>query len=481
MSIKTRFIIVVIGLLTFLVGSILFIVGKREEQASFEEQKDKGVIIANYIALENIEPLVFWDNEGVEDNIEKLIDNNLIYVALFDRNSELFASTQFVKENKSINKSNFANTRDSVEKNFFKVKKLTDRKSGRTFNILEIETPIFTEGSQRRWGSVKIGISLEGMFKEIRNTRLMLIFIGCIGILIGIVGAVILANRITNPLNRLVEATIKVSKGDFSQEIDISSQDEVGNLAQSFNEMSRRLQIARQKMEAANRKLIQAEKLASIGRISAGIAHEIRNPLTSVKLNIQKIIQSEQLGEIEKEHLNIAQQGISQIEKFVKELLNFTRVSVLNKDLFSTKEIVEEAIKTIIHSFELKNIHLIKELQENLPSVKVDGDKIKQVIINILRNAIEAVNNNGKIGIILSKDLEKKGIRIKIFDDGPGIPEKEKELIFEPFYTSKSSGIGMGLANAKKVINQHMGSIEVKDFNDKGTLFEIFIPYEEER
>jgi len=116
--------------------------------------------------------------------------------------------------------------------------------------------------------------------------------------------------------------------------ITITGQDEIGNLARSFNKMSRQLLLTRKKMEAANKKLIQAEKLASIGRISAGIAHEIRNPLTSVKLNIQKLTQSHNLDEMEREHLNLSQEGIRHMEKSIKDLLDFTRASeILNSVL----------------------------------------------------------------------------------------------------------------------------------------------------
>ncbi len=243
--------------------------------------------------------------------------------------------------------------RRSTEKSYvFERKKFEDKESAQILRILEIEVPIFVRGSPRRWGSIKIGLSLEDMRAEILKTRLMLIFIGCGGLLIGVLGAVLLARRITGPLKKLVEGTVKIAKEDFSQKIDITSQDEIGNLAQSFNDMSRELLLARERMEAASNKLVQAEKLASIGRISAGIAHEIRNALTSVKLNIQKLVQSDRLDDIEKEHLSISQEGIGQMEKFIKELLDFTRVSELNLDRFSIEQILEESIKTLADTLE---------------------------------------------------------------------------------------------------------------------------------
>lgn len=483
MSLQTRFMLSVIILLIVLVGLILFVIEQREVRAIFEEQKNKGVLIAKNIAYLNLEPFIFWDEEGVKKSIEEQIDQKLIYVVFYDRYNKPFVATDFIKDYEEIYRYSRLEGEVNERSYFFESKRLKDKKPERILRVLEIEVPIFARGSPKRWGSIKIGISLEEMRAEMQNTRIMLILIGCGGLLIGVAGAVLLARRITGPLKKLVEGTVKISKEDFSQMIDITSQDEIGNLAQSFNEMSRQLLLARKRMEAANRKLIQAEKLASIGRISAGIAHEIRNPLTSVKLNIQKLIQSEQLNEVEKEHLSLSQEGISQMEKFVKELLDFTRVPELNLDRFSIEQILEESVKTLADTLELKKVVLEKNFEEGLPQVLADGDKLRQVFLNILRNAYEAVEERGRINISLSLLEEQSGskIRVEISDNGCGIPEEYRETIFEPYYTTKSSGIGLGLAIARKIIEQHMGSLKVEENVEKGTSFVILIPIEGEK
>ena len=346
--------------------------------------------------------------------------------------------------------------------------------------ILEIEIPIFAEGLFRRTWSIKIGYSLEEMRLENQKTRLMLILFGLGGLLLGIAGAILLSKRITGPLTKLVEGTVKISEGNFSQQIAIDTRDEIGNLAQSFNDMSRKLLLTSERMETANKKLIQAEKLASIGRISASIAHEIRNPLTSVKLNIQKLYENQTEDDTEREHLGIAQEGIGQIEKFITQLLNFARVTELSMDEFSIEQVMEESIKMMVNSFESKNITLTRNYTKDLPGAWVDGDKLRQVFLNILQNACEAVKPGGEVKIALSHLYrgEENIIRIVIADNGVGILEKDWENIFEPFYTTKSSGIGLGLANARKIIEHHKGSIKVIKKEGKGSAFEILIPCE---
>ncbi len=485
MSLQTKFMLSVIGLLLLLVALIILVIEQREVKAIFEEQVNKGLTLARYIAYLNLEPFKNWDEEGVEDNIEEQmeIDRELVYVVFYSRYNVFFAGSSFIKDFEEMYR--YSNLGDNVDEMdyLYEQKKMVDKKTGQILRILEVEVPIFIEGSTAKWGSIRIGLSLEEVREEMQQTRLMLILIGLVGFVIGGGGAALLARRITGPLKKLLEGTIKIAKEDFSQKIDITSQDEVGNLAQSFNEMTYKLLQARERMEVAHRKLVQAEKLASIGRISAGIAHEIRNPLTSVKLNIQRLEKSEHLDEIEREHLSLSQEGIKQMEKAIKELLDFTRVSGLNRDRFSIEQILEESIKTLSNSFELKEVVLERDYQDGLPEVYVDGDKLKQVFLNILRNAYEAVDEGGKISLSLSLLKQKSGDRIllEISDNGCGIPKQDRDVIFELFYTTKSSGIGLGLAIAKKFIEQHNGLIRLKENERKGTCFEILIPVEGEK
>ena len=480
MSLQTKFMLAVTVLLCVLAALILFVIEKREVKAIYEEQRSIGIVIAKNIANLIYSQLFVWDEEGIEESIEAELDEKLIYVVIYDRFRSPLTSTRFIREYDEIY--SFSLLGQQVDENsFFSERKgLVDQESGEILRILEVEVPIFVKGSPDRWGSIKIGLSLEETRKEMRETRLMLILIGTGGLLIGVLGALLLAKRITGPLKKLVEATVRISKGHFSQRINITSQDEIGNLARSFNKMSRQLLQARKKEEAANQKLIQAEKLASIGRISAGIAHEIRNPLTSVKLNIQKLMQSDNLDDVEMEHLNLSQEGIKHMEKSIKDLLDFTRASELELARFSIEQILEESVKILADSLAIKKVKLKRNFQDEMPQVMVDGDKLRQVFLNVLRNAYEAVDEGGEIEISLSLLKERSGkiIKVVISDNGCGIRDKAKDVIFELFYTTKTTGIGLGLAIARKIIEQHNGSIQLIKSAEKGTSFEILIPVE---
>jgi signal transduction histidine kinase len=479
-SLYTRFMMAITFILILLVGSILLVIEKREVKTIFEEARDRGILIASNIGNLNLERLKFWDAEGTGKSIEEQVNDELLYVVVFDRFSSLFAASELAQDNEDITL--FSRLSGDVAARDAAIGTRDFKVDGRAVPAIEIEIPVFATGSPTKWGSVKVGLSLEEMKREVRRTRLVLILLGCGGLLLGTGSAAFMAKRITGPLKKLVDGTIRISRGDFSQSMVIASRDEVGELARSFNNMTRDLLQTRRQMEEANRRLIQAEKLASIGRIAATIAHEIRNPLTSVKLNIQKLLQNDGLGEEETEHLSISQEGIQQIEKFIKEMLNFTRVSDLNLERFSIVQVVEEAAKVLKDSLEEKKISLETSFAPNLPLVQMDGDKMRQVFLNILRNSYEAVDNGGKISLVLSLVDKENGcwIKARVSDNGCGIPEKDWENIFEPFFTTKPSGIGLGLANARKIIEQHRGVIKVVKKRGKGTAFEVLIPCEGE-
>ncbi|TEU09527.1 MAG: HAMP domain-containing histidine kinase, partial [Candidatus Aminicenantes bacterium] len=178
MSLQTRFMVWAIVLITVLLVSILLVIEQREVKAIFEEQKEKGVLIAKNIAYLNLPAFIQWDEEGVRENIEEQIDENLIYVVLYGRYNNFFVGTSFIEDYKEIYLYSDLGWEVDKKSYLFERKKFEDKKSAQILRILEIEVPIFVRGSPRRWGSIKIGLSLEEMRAEILKTRLMLIFIG---------------------------------------------------------------------------------------------------------------------------------------------------------------------------------------------------------------------------------------------------------------------------------------------------------------
>jgi len=477
-NLQKRFLAWTTLLLVVLVGAILRLVEQREVATITEESQAKAVLMARNLADRNLQLLFSWDIEGILRNIERQVDDKLLYAVFYDRYATPIAYNEAVADRPEIYGPSRLAGEVGPESAFARAREVW--LEGRVRLVLEVEVPIFVEGTSNKWGSVKVGLSLDEDQSAIRRTRLVLILIGLGGFLLGVAGATLLARRIARPIQRLVDGTVRIAKGDFAHRISVDSGDEIGDLARSFNAMTEKLLAARDEMEETQRRLVQSEKLAQIGRMTATIAHEIRNPLTSVKLNIQKVAEDRNLSSAEQEHLLLCREGISRIERFIKELLNFTRATELQKARFSIEQILDESVKQVRDLLLEKDVAVEMDVVPGLPEVNVDGERMRQVFQNLLRNAGEAVEKGGRIALRVSAGLEggRRRLRILVSDNGAGIPEKDWETVFEPFYTTKSWGFGLGLAIARKLIELHRGTIRIVPQRGPGSAFEILIPVE---
>jgi len=479
-SIYWRLLFWITLLVVVLVGALLFVVQRREAAILSADAESRAVLIAESLRDANFESLLRSDRDAIQEYVDSHAGQDLPYIVFYDRAGEPYVASPLARAREEIAPTSSLPPDASPRDPPFSEQRTIDL-AGQRIRVREVEIPVFPPDRDAIWASVKIGMSLEPMYAGLREVRKVLLFVGAGGFLLGILGAAILARRITRPLNRLVEGTVRIAKGDFSQAMVDTSGDEVGDLARSFNEMIRQLLHARQRMEEANRKLVQHEKLASIGRMAATIAHEIRNPLTSAKLNIQKVVEEERFAEAVKTHLGMSLEGIGQIERFIKELLNFTRVPELSLESWPIEQIVEESLKVVADTLAEKGIVIEKSCAAGLPHVFVDADKMRQVFLNILRNAQEALEAGGRIHIACDavEDGLRKKVRVRITDNGPGIPDKVRPNIFEPFFTTKPSGFGLGLPNARKIVEQHNGTIHLVRKRGRGSSFVVLIPAEE--
>jgi len=479
-SIYWRLLFWITLLVVVLVGALLFVVQRREAAILSADAESRAVLIAESLRDANFESLLRSDRDAIQEYVDSHAGQDLPYIVFYDRAGEPYVASPLARAREEIAPTSSLPPDASPRDPPFSEQRTIDL-AGQRIRVREVEIPVFPPDRDAIWASVKIGMSLEPMYAGLREVRKVLLFVGAGGFLLGILGAAILARRITRPLNRLVEGTVRIAKGDFSQAMVDTSGDEVGDLARSFNEMIRQLLHARQRMEEANRKLVQHEKLASIGRMAATIAHEIRNPLTSAKLNIQKVVEEERFAEAVKTHLGMSLEGIDQIERFIKELLNFTRVPELSLESWPIEQIVEESLKVVADTLAEKGIVIEKSCAAGLPHVFVDADKMRQVFLNILRNAQEALEAGGRIHIACDavEDGLRKKVRVRITDNGPGIPDKVRPNIFEPFFTTKPSGFGLGLPNARKIVEQHNGTIHLVRKRGRGSSFVVLIPAEE--
>ena len=218
-----------------------------------------------------------------------------------------------------------------------------------------------------------------------------------------------------------------------------------------------------------------AENLAHIGQLATSLAHEIRNPLSSIKMCIQFALDGFLDGSDEKESLEISAKEIHRLERILSEMLDLARPVSLTPQATSANDIVSSSLLLLQHRFREKKITVVKKLSDELPSVSVDAGKIEQAMLNVLLNAVEAVDELGEVTVTTEVSEDQQHVFIKVSDDGPGIHPEDILCLFDPFFTKKKNGTGLGLFNVKKIIEAHNGTVSVID-SHKGLSLLIALP-----
>jgi signal transduction histidine kinase len=225
------------------------------------------------------------------------------------------------------------------------------------------------------------------------------------------------------------------------------------------------------------RQIRKSENLAHIGQLATSLAHEIRNPLSSVKMNIQILLKNVEFDGNDKRRMEIMSSEISRLEKILAEMLDFAKPLRLYLEPTLINDIIEKCLDIIDVKIKEKNITVRKKYSKGMPWVMIDRDKLEQAIINVLLNSVEALSPGGEIGILTKKEISKGGsVRVEITDDGPGIGEDDLPYVFDPFFSNKKKGTGLGLSNTKKIIEAHGGLVNISVRRQQGTHLSLFIP-----
>ena len=346
-----------------------------------------------------------------------------------------------------------------------------------------------------------IGILYVGMLERpyIDTTNRVIFTFVIIAVLCVILLLVILyfsTTRIINPLQKMVLATQKIAKGDLSHRIEVKSRDEIGYLADSFNQMTLDLKDAEEKLiewgKTLEKKveertkeltemqshLIQSEKLASLGKLAAGIAHEINNPLGSILIYSNLLLEDTDKNSPHYENLKKIVKETSRCKDIVKGLLEFARPKEPEVSLININEILESSLAIMEKQALFQNISIKKTYESDMPKIIADSAQLQQVFMNIILNAAEAMAGNGTLTLSTSLNTDRTLIELKFSDTGQGIKEEDKKRLFEPFFSTKEvgKGTGLGLAISYSIIQQHKGTIEVKSQVGEGSTFTVKLP-----
>jgi len=309
---------------------------------------------------------------------------------------------------------------------------------------------------------------------------------------------------IRRPVRRLIWGTQQISSGNLDYQIPVGSRDELGQLARSFNEMTRSLKRAEdenrewartledrvrektEELQRINSQIAQIEKMASLGKLAASVAHEINNPLAGILTYARLVMRRMQGGPLTPERtqetladLELISRETERCGNIVKNLLLFSRKQTSQVGLVRLRDAVDKAVKLIAHHLEMARVELASSVEPEDAGVIGDEDQLQQALVAILVNAVEAMPDGGRLGVEVRQPGRDADVTVRISDTGVGIRPEDLPHIFEPFFSTKreGKGTGLGLSIAYGIVERHGGEITVQSEPGRGTVFTLTLPH----
>jgi two-component system NtrC family sensor kinase len=328
-------------------------------------------------------------------------------------------------------------------------------------------------------GVLYVGI-LEQKYTDINN-RAVLVFSGITitGVILAIVIALLISRGISSSIKNLVTASRQLANGNLEAKASKVSDDELGELADTFNTMAVALKDRDEKLkEYAKKKIMESERLALIGQLSANVAHELNNPLQGIVTYSHLLLEEEAYSQDAKTNLQKIVVQANRCRDIIRGLLDFSRQKKPDKTLCNINALLHDCVSLIEKQALFHNIQVVWDLEESLPSVILDPSQVERVFLNLIINAAEAMDGNGKLTLITRYNRKKKNVEIKVKDTGHGITEENISKIFDPFFTTKETGhgVGLGLAISYGIVKEHKGNLYVESELEKGTTFTVSFP-----
>lgn len=461
---------------------------------SNKEINRHGISTAKIIVERSIDPILYDDipylNKIVSDNLK--IDPSIAYIIILDKSNKIIAHT--FENSLPVNLLEINKVNDTLE-NFVRI---SDKNNSNKI-IRNMSVPILNGNL----GKVHIGIYEENFINSIQSINSFFLSMVVLFLFFGIIGAFIFSYIITFPIKKMskisenlnLDALTLANSNAYSSSTEnsifrlkpnITITDEIDVLTNKFNEMLLRLQKTYSELQNTQESLMQSEKIAAIGTLSAGIAHEINNPIAGIQNCLRRISDNPNNMEQNANYIELMSEAINKIELVVGGLLNFSRKHELEFNAVDLRTVVENVLLLTAFQLERSQIGFSKNYQINLPFIKGSKNHLEQVVLNLLINAIDSINERnfekfddiGEIKINLYQELDF--VKLEIIDNGIGIPVEKINNIFDPFFTMKKikQGTGLGLSVSYNIIAQHKGVIKVSKNADFGMCFTIILPLE---
>ncbi len=340
--------------------------------------------------------------------------------------------------------------------------------------VLEVRTPLRIRS--KCWGSLAVGFSLAPIEREVRAVAGRYVLIALVLMLGNSVLTAIYVESLIRPLLALHQVMTRAGKGDLAVRADVRRRDEIGELAEAFNRMMEELREARETEKVRQSQLAHMEKMAAIGTLAAGVAHEVNNPLGGILTCLENLRANPGDREMLERYLDLIQDGLKRIERTVANLLGFSRQRPPQPEPTSINHNLRHVVELADYQLRRAGVEVRFQLDPADPKAMADHFQMEQLFLNLVLNAIQAMPDGGVLG--LSTEVREGKIIASIADTGVGIPAEIVDRIFEPFFTTREvgKGTGLGLAVSWSIASAHGGSIAVESEVGRGSVFRVILP-----
>ena len=482
-TLRTKLTLVVNLLVVLLVVTAAFLMEIRQRNAIVGEVKKRALVLAQGLADASANSLVTYNYVGVEQSLAVATRSpDVVYAVVLDKEGNIAASSVRSAPIKWILAGSEV-APPPAETDPVIRQRLIPGSAAET--VYDVWVPVSIEGSEQRWGTIRLGVSLASMHQEIARTRWQIAAFGVLGLLLGSAAATFLAKRMTQPIHALTQGVAAVGRGDLSQRIEVNSRDELGQLSAAFNEMT--VQLAR--VRDLEERLRRADRLAALGTMAAGIAHDIRNPLTSILIFSQLMSLHHDDPDVRQKFDRVVPRELERVQSVIEDMMELARPAALNLEPTNLHEVLTQALELYEGQAATQGVKIAREFDPDLPFCNADRKRLHRCFSNLIANAIQAMAKGGDLAVrtrLVSEvpaaasqaagDPSDAMIRVTIADTGQGIPPDRLSRIFDPFYTTKEKGLGLGTAITHRIVEDHKGSIDVQSQVGLGTTFTIHLP-----
>ena len=453
---------------------------ERQRTAIIQEVEKRALVMARGLASSVTDDLITYNYVSIEQSTAKFSkEPDLVYVLVLDKEGNVAA--QFLRD---YPLQTILNRRDLPKPGDATIDQLhlpgTERDT-----VYDVKLPVMVEGSPESWGLVRLGVSLQGVHREIARTRWQIAGFVVLSLLAGSVASALLARHTARPIQALMQGVAAISQGDFGHRIEVTSHDELGQLSAAFNEMS--TQLAR--VRGLEDRLRRADRLAALGTMAAGIAHDIRNPLTSILIFSQLMSLHYDDSDVREKFNRVVPRELERVQAVIEDMMELARPASVHREPASLNDILSQVLELFESQVDTQGIKISREYELDLPFCMADRKRLHRCFSNLVSNAFQAMSSGGELTVRtrqipamifpdtgLPDPRPEPAIQITIADTGQGISADGLSRIFDPFYTTKEKGLGLGMAIAHRIVEDHRGTIDAQSQLGLGSTFTVCIP-----